>query len=83
MVKPGAGMTLLTTKTMFDAKLDLEARAKVGKEEDGVQPRTPLSSRASTAASPWREERTRPVVRSPWKASSSPSTREAPTVDCG
>ena len=36
MVKPGAGMTLLTTKTMFDAKLDLEAQAKIGKEEDGV-----------------------------------------------
>ncbi len=36
MVKPGAGMTLLTTKTMFDAKLDLEAQAKIGEEEDGV-----------------------------------------------
>jgi len=36
MVKPGAGMTLLTTKTMFDTKLDLEAEAKIGKEDDGV-----------------------------------------------
>lgn len=36
MVKPGAGMTLLTGKVMFDANLDLEARAKVGVEDDGI-----------------------------------------------
>lgn len=36
MVKPGAGMTLLTGKVMFDANLDLEAQAKVGVEDDGI-----------------------------------------------
>jgi hypothetical protein len=36
MIKPSAGMTLLTSKTMFDAKLNLEAQAKIGKEEKGV-----------------------------------------------